>query len=162
MVEAFGSPIGGENPPHDRRWRAAVTAAASTYESTAAVALHFRLEPHRRVDLDNLVRPALAGLRDASVLARSFKGLDAIWTTKAVTDAPGVVIELRDPGEIRQVPQPGTALATSRTRLFPAKVTATARLPGANAFAEPRRCERRRRGVAGHRRSEPALTGRLA
>ena len=65
LIDVPGSPIGGENPPHDSQWRATVAAAASGMGLKSAVALHFRLEAGRKVDLDNLVRPALAGLRDA-------------------------------------------------------------------------------------------------
>ena len=48
MIEVPGSPIGGENPPHDARWRAMVAAAATGAAAAAAIELHFRLEPHRR------------------------------------------------------------------------------------------------------------------
>jgi predicted acetyltransferase len=74
--EVAGSPIGGENPPHDRRWRHQVAAAAAGHGRHRGVRLDFQIEPHRSVDLDNLVRPALAGLRDAA----SSPG--ATWTLK--------------------------------------------------------------------------------
>lgn len=82
MLHVDGSPIGGENPPHEQRWRAAIAAAATGTEPVAAVQLHFRMEPGRRVDLDNLARPASAGLRDAGVFTRGYRGLDAILATK--------------------------------------------------------------------------------
>ena len=82
MIHVAGSPIGGENPPHDKRWRAAVATAAAGTDPATAVQLDCRLEPHRTVDLDNLIRPALAGLRDAGVFARGYRRLDAILATK--------------------------------------------------------------------------------
>ena len=83
MLHVAGSPIGGENPPHEKRWRTAVATAAADTEPATAVQLDFRLEPHRSVDLDNLVRPVLAGLRDAGMFAHGYRHLDAILATKA-------------------------------------------------------------------------------
>jgi hypothetical protein len=93
MVEVAGSPIGGENPPHERLWRKRVADQCLGVGPTRAVSLSFRLEPHRRVDLDNLVRPALAGLRDAGVFARGFTNLDLIVATKVVALPPGLLVE---------------------------------------------------------------------
>lgn len=56
---------------------------------TRAVGLHFRLQPDRRVDLDNLIRPALAGLRDAGVFTRGFPGLHGLLATKVASSQPG-------------------------------------------------------------------------
>jgi len=94
MIHVEGSPIGGENPPHEQRWRAVIATASKGIEPAAAVQLHFRLEPHRKVDLDNLARPALAGLRDAGVFARGYRRLDAILAAKtSADDGYGVVID---------------------------------------------------------------------
>lgn len=64
---------------------AAIAGATRGIEPAAAVRLHFRLEPNRTVDLDNMIRPALAGLRDAGVFARGYWRLDAILATKTST-----------------------------------------------------------------------------
>lgn len=81
-----GSPIGGENPPQEHRWRAATATAATGIAPAGAVRVHFRLEPHRTVDLNNLVRPALAGLRDAGVL--QWARLPAATAVNPTTDPP--------------------------------------------------------------------------
>src|SRR3990172_2242033 len=63
-----GSPSAAENPPHDRRWRAANATETKRDERFGArhVGLDFLLEPSRRlIDLDNLVGLAMDGLRDA-------------------------------------------------------------------------------------------------
>lgn len=88
-----GSPIGGEDP-REVTWRAAVAARASELRLTDvnSLALYFTLEPGRRVDLDNLVRPVLAGLRDAGWFERGFAALDQIVATKEVGLVAGVEI----------------------------------------------------------------------
>lgn len=78
MIDVPGSPIGGENPYHDTQWRATVAAAASGVGLRSAVALHFRLGAGCKVDLDNLVLPALAGLRDAGTFTYGFRNLEAV------------------------------------------------------------------------------------
>ena len=110
MIHVSGSPIGGENPPHDKRWRAAVATAAAGTKSATAVQLDFRLEPHRRVDLDNLVRPVLAGLRDAGVFAHGYRHLDAIMATKTPAGAHlGVDVRPATPDAIAAVSCPTAA-----------------------------------------------------
>jgi hypothetical protein len=93
MIEITGSPIAGENPPHDGLWRKRVADQSLGLNPTRAVSLNFRLEPHRRVDLDNLVRPALAGLRDAGVFTRGFTNLDLIVAAKVLALPPGLRVE---------------------------------------------------------------------
>ncbi|CAN5740574.1 hypothetical protein BH23ACT10_BH23ACT10_30340 [soil metagenome] len=111
MIHVAGSPIGGENPPHEQRWRAAIATAAVGVEPATAVQRQFRLEPHRTVDLDNLTRPALAGLRDAGVFARGYRHLDAILATKTLgaDDVVGVDIHPTTAGAIAAVVRPTVA-----------------------------------------------------
>lgn len=109
-VEVHGSPITGENVPHERRWREQVAAAVTGQGSARSIRLDFRLESGRRdLDLDNLVRPAVAGLRDAAVLARAFVGLDCIHATKSVGERPGLVVTL-DPTDDRAAWPPSPRL----------------------------------------------------
>jgi hypothetical protein len=110
MVKIVGSPIGGENPPHDRIWRSRVAEAAVVLEPARAVALHFRVEPHRRVDLDNLVRPALAGLRDAGVFTRGFANLDLLVATKTALRPPGLVVVTDEESVRNASARPGPSL----------------------------------------------------
>lgn len=56
-----------------------------------------RPEQGRSVDLDNLVRPVLAGLRDAGVFARGFPGLVALGASKVSSADTGVTIHLDAP-----------------------------------------------------------------
>lgn len=119
MLHVEGCPIDGENPPHEQRWRAAIAAAATGTEPAAAVQLHFRIEPHRKVDLDNLVRPALAGLRDAGVFTRGYRSLDAILATKTPADeGVGVHIHLANAAIVAGEDQPARiAMAVAHTAL---------------------------------------------
>ena len=120
MLHVQGSPIGGENPPHEQRWRAAIAAAATTIEPAAAVQLHFRLEPHRKIDLDNLVRPALAGLRDAGVLTRGYRSLDAMLATKtSADDEVGVDIDPTTVDVVIAVEQPTVAAMVVADTVLP-------------------------------------------
>jgi hypothetical protein len=75
-----------------------------------AVALHFRVEPHRRVDLDNLVRPALAGLRDAGVFTRGFANLDLLVATKTALRPPGLVVVTDEESVRNASARPGPSL----------------------------------------------------
>jgi hypothetical protein len=59
------------------------------------VGLDFELEPRRvRIDLDNMVRLALDGLRDAGVIARGLAGVERIVATKRALTVPGLGISL--------------------------------------------------------------------
>jgi hypothetical protein len=120
MIEIAGSPIGGENPPHDRLWRNQVADQCHGLAPTRAVSLSFRLEPHRRVDLDNLVRPALAGLRDAGVFARGFTTLDLIVATKVIALPPGLLVETDEKAVLRSArSRPGTAVLCATSERMP-------------------------------------------
>ena len=94
MLRVEGTPIGGE----DRRtpaWRAFVADAARPLGLTnvASVSLAFTLEPGRRVDVDNLARPALEGLRDAGWFSTGFKSLDRLVVTKGFGADVGLVVD---------------------------------------------------------------------
>ena len=90
-----GIAIGGE----DRRtaaWRATVADAARAVPlvDVDAVSLAFTLAPGRRVDVDNLARPVLEGLRDAGWFRRGFPSLHHLRMTKAFGANPGVVVRV--------------------------------------------------------------------
>lgn len=91
-----GSPQAAENPPHDARWRLAIAAGMRGFSpGLTEVGFDFELEPGRvRIDLDNLVRLALDGLRDAGVVALGLVDLDRIVATKRVRTPPGLGISL--------------------------------------------------------------------
>lgn len=92
-VRVNGTPIGGEDP-REHAWRASVAAEAKRLgiSSVKSVSLGFTLDPGRRVDVDNLARPALAGLRDAGWFTRGYKTLDRLVVTKAQGEDVGVEI----------------------------------------------------------------------
>lgn len=120
MIHVEGSPIGGENPPHEQRWRAVIATAATDIEPAAAVELHFRVESRRTVDLDNLVRPALAGLRDAGVFARGYRRLDAILATKTSTDGDvGVDIAPTTVDDVAAADRPSAAVMVAADTALP-------------------------------------------
>lgn len=91
-----GSPHAAENQPHDARWRSAIATAVRGFRpGVTEVGLDFELEPGRvRIDLDNLVRLALDGLRDAGVVARVGDGVERIVATKRPRSVPGLGISL--------------------------------------------------------------------
>jgi len=91
-----GSPQAAENPPHDARWRSAIAGSVGRrVAGVVEVGLDFELEPHRtRIDLDNMVRLALDGLRDAGAIPRGLVGVEAIVATKRAGRVPGVGISL--------------------------------------------------------------------
>jgi hypothetical protein len=93
QVRVNGTPIGGEDP-REQAWRASVAAEASRLgiANVNCVSLAFTLEPGRRVDVDNLARPALAGLRDAGWFTRGYKTLDRLVVTK--THGANVGVEI--------------------------------------------------------------------
>lgn len=68
--------------------------SAAGQPAATSVHLDFRVEPSRVVDLDNLVRPALAGLRDAGVFLRGYAELHTIIATKHASTSPGLTIAL--------------------------------------------------------------------
>jgi hypothetical protein len=91
-----GSPQAAENPPHDARWRLVIASAMRGRKpGVTEVGLDFELEPGRvRIDLDNMVRLALDGLRDAGVVARGLVGVERIVATKRPRAVPGLGISL--------------------------------------------------------------------
>lgn len=93
QVRVNGTPIGGEDP-REQAWRERVATEAKRLGVTnvSAVSLAFTLEHGRRVDVDNLARPALAGLRDAGWFTRGYKTLDRLVVTKVHADDVGVEI----------------------------------------------------------------------
>jgi hypothetical protein len=119
MLEIEGSPVGGENPPHDRIWRTRVADQAVALAPSRAVALTFRIEPHRRIDLDNLVRPALAGLRDAGVFTRGFANLDLLVATKTQALPPGLLIDTDEKAVARASARRGPLLLRATSASLP-------------------------------------------
>lgn len=103
-----GTPIGGE----DRREADAVAAiaAAALVPGCRGVSLAFTLEPGRRVDVDNLARPVLAGLRDAGWFARGFSTLDHLLVTKSAGTSVGVAVDVV-PGVVASASEPALQLA---------------------------------------------------
>lgn len=90
-----GSPSAAENPPHDRHWRAAVAEVARGHSQPREVELDFLIEERRvLIDLDNLVRLALDGLRDAGALGRGLGTLDSILATKSKAPPLGLGMTL--------------------------------------------------------------------
>ena len=96
-VTVAGSPSAAENPPRDAIWRRAVADAVRGRRRAATVTLDFRLEPNRwRIDIDNLTRLALDGLRDGGLVER---GLGSLWLLEAHKEAsaqPGLDVTWTD------------------------------------------------------------------
>jgi hypothetical protein len=88
-----GSPSAAENPPRDRVWRQQICSAATPAVEAEHLMLDFRLEPHRtRIDIDNLCRLALDGLRDAGVVRRGLVGLESLTASKRADERVGLAI----------------------------------------------------------------------
>lgn len=96
-----------------------MAAAAEGLGQASTVVLAFRLEPRRTVDLDNLVRPVLAGLRDAGVFVRGFAGLDTLVASKAFSENAGVTIWLDTPVDRPPTEQPALALTEVESDVLP-------------------------------------------
>jgi hypothetical protein len=96
-VTVAGSPSAAENPPRDVIWRRAVAEAVRGRSRASTITLDFRLEPHRwRIDIDNLTRLALDGLRDGGLIER---GLGSLWLLEAHKEAsaqPGLDVTWTD------------------------------------------------------------------
>ena len=92
-----GTAICGEDA-RTAAWRATVAdaARATALVDVAAVSLGFTVAPGRRVDVDNLARPALEGLRDAGWFRRGFPSLDRLRVTKAFGADVGLVVSVGD------------------------------------------------------------------
>lgn len=129
-VRAFfvaGMPIAREGP-RERAWRTAITttAAETAALTNRGVSLRFCLEPGRaRIDLDNLVHPALDALPDAGLFGRGFRGLDALLATKAAVAPVGLGVTLMAAEEVAAVRPPGMLLLTVENGRYRETVTAS-------------------------------------
>jgi hypothetical protein len=91
-----GSPQAAENPPHDAVWRRAIAGEVGGFrEGVVEVGLDFELQPARtRIDLDNMTRLAIDGLRDAGVVLRGGANVRTIVATKRAGTNPGLGVAL--------------------------------------------------------------------
>lgn len=87
-IEVTGSPIGGEDA-RTPAWIGEIASAASV----SNIILRFTIEQGRKVDLDNLVRPALTGLQRAGLYSRGFPELSVLTAIKEIGSLPSLVIE---------------------------------------------------------------------
>lgn len=87
-IEILGTPIAGEDTREDE-WVSRIESACSV----ESIALHFQVEPGRKVDLDNLVRPAMRGLKKGGFYSDGFRGLHKLNATKVFSETPGLVVE---------------------------------------------------------------------
>lgn len=111
MIHVAGSPIGGENPPHDKRCCGAVAIVAARADPATALRLDL-LELHRTLDLDKLIRPALAGLRDPGVFTRGYRRLGALRATKTADAHVGLDIQRATTDAVAAVDHPTYPHAT--------------------------------------------------
>ncbi len=88
-----GEPIGGEDP-RERAWRASICQAAAGLGPSREVTLRFTLSSGREVDLDNLIRVAVDGLRDAGVFRRGFTNLEHLVALKDFSGSVGLRLQL--------------------------------------------------------------------
>lgn len=88
MIYIGGAPIGGEDQ-RERAWRDAVAAACRGWEGGPALSLAFSVRRTRRLDLDNLVRPAVAGLRDAGVYRHGLRTLHCVTADREWVEGDG-------------------------------------------------------------------------
>lgn len=109
VLEVAGQPIGGEDA-REHAWRDRIAMAAVGAGEHESVHLHFRMAEPDRVDLDNLVRPVLAGLRDADVFRRGYGNLRAVSAEKTSERLAGVVMSL---GRSAAAPKPAFVTVTS-------------------------------------------------
>lgn len=116
-----GSPIAGEDR-RERAWRTEITTTAADAGAprSRGASLHFWLEVCRaRIDLDNLVRPALDALRDAGVFGRGFRDLDALVAAKTAASPVGLGVTLMPAEDVRALQPPGELLLTMEHRGLP-------------------------------------------
>jgi hypothetical protein len=109
-VEIQGWPAGSGSSSRGRAWRARVANAAAGMGPASGVALRFTLEPTRWVDLDTLTEVAVAGLRDAGVVPRGLRGLDALLAIRTDGEPPGLVVSLVEAPEVAALVPPGPGL----------------------------------------------------
>ena len=94
-IEILGTPIGGEDS-RERNWTEQIAAACRSEAAyrLEKVILRFTISRARKnPDLDNLIRPATKGLREAGWLSRRFVALDSILATKEFGPSEGLVVE---------------------------------------------------------------------
>ncbi len=87
-IEVAGSAIGGEDA-RENKWIDQIARASDL----ADVSLHFRLEPKRNIDIDNLVRPAMRGLKKSGYYRNGFPNLQSISAVKQSGSPFGLVVE---------------------------------------------------------------------
>ncbi len=87
-IEIIGTPIAGEHR-RENDWVQRVLSACCL----ESVTLHFHAEPGRKIDLDNLVRPAMRGLKSAGLYVQGYRNLDKLAATKSWSETPGLTIE---------------------------------------------------------------------
>lgn len=107
MIHVEGSPASALRSARQRQWRERVATAAANARAARGVQLDFTIEPGRWVDLDSLVHPVLAGLRDAGAFSRGYPQLDVLVATKREGSATGVVVGLVDPAVLLAAHAPG-------------------------------------------------------
>lgn len=108
-----GEPSGGRprtGSSFRERVAAEVSAAAVGAAPVEGLELAFRLRPGHWIDLDTLTETALGGLRDAGVLARGQRSLDALVSTKAFGAPPGLLVLTRPAADLRARAVPGEVL----------------------------------------------------
>lgn len=88
QIEIEGTPIGGEDS-RESSWVERIVNANRLPDVT----LRFRLEPHRKVDLDNLVRPAMRALRISRYYTNGFPELCSLSAKKEFGGSVGLTIE---------------------------------------------------------------------
>lgn len=134
-----GTAIAGEDA-RERAWRDAVADAlrdhAPTAEAHLGVALSFVLHSDRvRLDLDNLVRPALDALRDSGAALRGFSNVDAVLATKSAGEEAGLRVTIGKSGLVSSVDAPGAMLFTARSEVIPRDGSADSKMQWRQAVA---------------------------
>ncbi len=118
--EVLGPPIAGEDR-RERGWREAIAAAVPpSARGHRGVVLAFRLEPgRRRIDVDNLARPALDALRDAGAFQRGFPDLDALLAVKGAGVPMGLTVILTGADDVGRAVPPGPLVASVSAPALP-------------------------------------------
>lgn len=119
MVWVPGMPASAQRSDPQRAWRAAVAGAAAGLRVEDGLRLRFVLPPQRWVDLDSIVHPAIAGLRDGGSLPAEARALSALLATREDGDDPGVEITPVPSDELAAVPDPGDVAIDASTASVP-------------------------------------------
>lgn len=93
-LEIAGQPIGGEDS-RENAWVERVAQATSLHE----VALEFVVQHNRKVDLDNLVRPAMRGLRNGGFYSKGFPELESLTAIQSFGPNAGLGVESYCPAQ---------------------------------------------------------------